>query len=243
MAVTRRLLPRSLVPADVARHRRRRLVHDADHQRLLRLRHYQDLRATSRDRRRRQPLDVRAPRLSSSRSTAACQFAGLATVGGNPSSVWINGQYDTGTFAHEFGHTFGLYHSHALNCHPSVVTPPCSIVEYGDTTDTMGGGTGHYNAFQKQRLGLARLQRVPAHHDGADQRRPTPSTPTNFPARAPKPCNPSRHDRPVVLRRVPAQCGLGHLSVPDRRLLHLATDTDRQQLPSRHDPGDVSPLG
>src|SRR5678815_794682 len=84
---------------------------------------------------------------------STCQFAGLATVGGNPSSVWINGNTSTGTLAHEFGHTLGLYHSHALNCHPTIVTPPCSIVEYGDTTDTMGGGTGHYNAFQKQRIG------------------------------------------------------------------------------------------
>ena len=84
---------------------------------------------------------------------STCQFAGLATVGGNPSSVWINGSTSTGILAHEFGHTLGLYHSHALNCHPTIVTPPCSIVEYGDTTDTMGGGTGHYNAFQKQRIG------------------------------------------------------------------------------------------
>jgi len=84
---------------------------------------------------------------------STCQFAGLATVGGNPSSVWINGNTSTGILAHEFGHTLGLYHSHALNCHPSVVTPPCSIVEYADTTDTMGGGTGHYNAFQKQQIG------------------------------------------------------------------------------------------
>ena len=84
---------------------------------------------------------------------ANCQFAGMASVGGTPSSVWINGNTNTGILAHEFGHTLGLYHSHALNCHPSVVTPPCSIVEYGDTTDTMGGGSGHYNAFQKRRLG------------------------------------------------------------------------------------------
>jgi hypothetical protein len=84
---------------------------------------------------------------------ANCQFAGMGSVGGAPSSVWINGNTNTGILAHEFGHTLGLYHSHALNCHPSVVTPPCSIVEYADTTDTMGGGTGHYNAFQKQRIG------------------------------------------------------------------------------------------
>jgi hypothetical protein len=85
---------------------------------------------------------------------ANCLFAGMGTVGGTPSSVWINGNTYTGILAHEFGHTLGLYHSHALNCHPSVLTPPClPIVEYGDTTDAMGGGTGHYNAFQKQRLG------------------------------------------------------------------------------------------
>ena len=85
--------------------------------------------------------------------SSSCQFAGMGTVGGTPSAVWINGNTNTGILTHEFGHTLGLYHSHALNCHPTIVTPPCSIVEYGDTTDTMGGGTGHYNAFQKQRLG------------------------------------------------------------------------------------------
>jgi len=84
---------------------------------------------------------------------ASCQFAGMGSVGGAPSSVWINGSTTTGLLAHEFGHTLGLYHSNALNCHPTVVTSPCSTVEYGDGTDTMGGGTGHYNAFQKQRLG------------------------------------------------------------------------------------------
>ena len=85
---------------------------------------------------------------------ANCLFAGMGTIGGTPSSVWINGNTYTGILAHEFGHTLGLYHSHALNCHPSVLTPPClPITEYGDTTDAMGGGMGHYNAFQKQRLG------------------------------------------------------------------------------------------
>ena len=41
---------------------------------------------------------------------------------------------------------------------PSAVTPAsssavCALVEYGDSTDMMGGGRGHFNAFQKQRLG------------------------------------------------------------------------------------------
>jgi hypothetical protein len=82
-----------------------------------------------------------------------CLFAGMATVGGNPSSAWINGATNTGILAHELGHNQGLYHSHALNCHPNVLTGTCGVVEYGDGTDAMGGGFGHFNAFQKQRLG------------------------------------------------------------------------------------------
>ena len=117
---------------------------------------------------------------------ANCQFAGMGSVGGAPSSVWINGNTNTGILAHEFGHTLGLYHSHALNCHPSVVTPPCSIVEYGDTTDTMGGGSGHYNAFQKQRLGWLDYNLSPP-ITTCRAAAPTPSTPTKCPARPPKP--------------------------------------------------------
>jgi len=88
---------------------------------------------------------------------ANCQFAGLASVGGAPSSVWINGNTNTGILAHEFGHTLGLYHSHALNCHPTVVTAPCSVVEYGDGIDVMGaGGFGHYNARMREAWRLSR---------------------------------------------------------------------------------------
>src|SRR6185436_20874346 len=81
---------------------------------------------------------------------ANCQFAGMGSVGGAPSSVWINGGTNTRLLAHEFGHTLGLYHSHALNCHPTVLTPPCPpITEYGDTTHPLGGGMGPSNAFPK----------------------------------------------------------------------------------------------
>jgi len=51
------------------------------------------------------------------------------------------------------GHNLGLYHSHALECGAATLGSTCSSIEYGDTLDTMGGGQGHYNAFQKERLG------------------------------------------------------------------------------------------
>ena len=86
--------------------------------------------------------------------TSACPWAGSSTVGGNPSSAWINGQVDNFLgINHELGHGFGLYHSHALRCPPGILGPSCSPVEYGDLADTMGSTYGHFNAFQKGRLG------------------------------------------------------------------------------------------
>jgi hypothetical protein len=86
--------------------------------------------------------------------TSASPWAGLSTLGGNPSSAWINGQADNSfVINHELGHGFGLYHSHGLRCQPGPVGTSCSVVEYGDFTDTMGNTYGHFNAFQKSRLG------------------------------------------------------------------------------------------
>jgi len=82
--------------------------------------------------------------------TANCNWLGMGTVGGNPSTTWINGY--ASFLTHEFGHNLGLYHSHAMDCTALPLSPPCTISEYGDHTDAMGGG-GHYNPFQKQRIG------------------------------------------------------------------------------------------
>jgi M6 family metalloprotease-like protein len=85
---------------------------------------------------------------------STCGMSGQSTIGGNPSETWINGDMSLHTVAHELGHTFGLYHSHALDCGATVIGSNCSVAEYGDHYDTMGlNGNSHFNAFQKERLG------------------------------------------------------------------------------------------
>ena len=60
---------------------------------------------------------------------------------------------DLRIFNHELGHTFGLYHSHGMNCSGVVIGSDCDNIEYGDRLDIMGGRALHFNAFQKERLG------------------------------------------------------------------------------------------
>ncbi len=89
----------------------------------------------------------------------ACTWWGLGTVGGNPSRAWIKGTYSLKVVAHELGHNFGDYHSKSQPCD----TSGCSLIEYGDDRDMMGqSGTGHLNAFQKERLGWLNYGSSPA---------------------------------------------------------------------------------
>ncbi|HEY3305842.1 MAG TPA: NEW3 domain-containing protein [Candidatus Binatia bacterium] len=85
--------------------------------------------------------------------TAACNWWGLGSVGGNPSKAWINGSFQLRVLGHEMGHNFGLYHSKSLSCD----TTACIAQEYGDRWDIMGNpafvNPGHFTAFQKERLG------------------------------------------------------------------------------------------
>ncbi|MGH6934249.1 MAG: NEW3 domain-containing protein, partial [Dongiaceae bacterium] len=87
-------------------------------------------------------------------SNSACGWSGLGTIGGNPSKSWINGLSSFGVYAHEMGHNFGLYHSHALDCGSVTLCASGTTIEYGHFGDTMGNNVdGHYNSFQKERLG------------------------------------------------------------------------------------------
>lgn len=84
----------------------------------------------------------------------ACAWWGLGSVGGNPSQAWINGSFRLKVVAHEMGHNFGLFHSKAWECGTTTLGSSCSSIEYGDSVDMMGNPSiGHFNAFQKERLG------------------------------------------------------------------------------------------
>lgn len=96
----------------------------------------------------------------------ACSFWGQATFGGTPSRAWLNGDLELELTGHELGHNLGLYHGHSLVCDDGTAVGPgsgsvdedpwpnCAHLEYGDGVDIMGSSiSGHYSAYQKERLG------------------------------------------------------------------------------------------
>jgi len=83
----------------------------------------------------------------------ACTWQGRGSVGGAPSEAWINDWFELGIVGHELGHNFGLYHSRSMDCGAAVIGANCTSIEYGDVLDIMGGGTAHFNLYQKERLG------------------------------------------------------------------------------------------
>ena len=99
--------------------------------------------------------------------TQACGWWGLGTIGGSPSCTWTNGRTQVGLYLHELGHNLGLYHAHSRECGSVTYQPSgCAVIEYGDTTDVMGGATGSfpggpYNAWYKRRIGWLTPAEVP----------------------------------------------------------------------------------
>lgn len=82
-------------------------------------------------------------------------YAGLGYVGGVGYHL-ANGYFDVRTSAHELGHNLGLSHANWFDTGDRSTIGPGSNEEYGDPFDTMGGsggGSRHFSASFKSRLG------------------------------------------------------------------------------------------
>lgn len=94
-----------------------------------------------------------------------CTWAGLGAIGPNGQKiVYVNGAnaFDQRVIAHEMGHGFQLDHSDALECGAASVGSTCSDLDQASPDDTMGSRAGHYNVFQKERLGWLGASGMPA---------------------------------------------------------------------------------
>lgn len=76
---------------------------------------------------------------------------GWAEVGGK--RFWINSVTTPGAFAHEFGHTLGLYHAGTMTCGAKIIDDykNCAVDEYSNPFDLMGGSRAllHFSALHK----------------------------------------------------------------------------------------------
>ena len=88
-------------------------------------------------------------------SASGCVSGGGGDIGPDGQRlVFVNGAagFSVIMIAHEMGHGLGLLHSDALDCDATPLGSNCVVRGYTDTADTMGSD-GHFNAFQKERLG------------------------------------------------------------------------------------------
>jgi hypothetical protein len=86
---------------------------------------------------------------------AACEWMGLAELPGR--AAWINGDLNVRVVAHELGHNLGAHHAGGLRCFQEgravAVGGDCTLEEYGDPFDVMGGGARHTSNWNKAKLG------------------------------------------------------------------------------------------
>jgi hypothetical protein len=74
-----------------------------------------------------------------------CPWSGVTQA----ATVYLNGAVTAYLVAHELGHSFGLGHANLTDCKHH----GCGALEYGDPYDTMGVGSGDFNAKAKYDLG------------------------------------------------------------------------------------------
>lgn len=86
-------------------------------------------------------------------------WSGLASVGGQ--KMWLENSTSSKLILHELGHNYGLKHAnywafdYSNGSSTNPVDPTGASQEYGDVTDTMGGGSideGHFHMAAKQEL-------------------------------------------------------------------------------------------
>jgi hypothetical protein len=91
-------------------------------------------------------------------SNDACQWSGLGELPGT--QAWVNGDVGVKTVAHELEHNMGTHHASSYRCttpagNPVAISGNCSIDEYGDPFDVMGGYIArHSSAWHLQQLGF-----------------------------------------------------------------------------------------
>ncbi len=94
---------------------------------------------------------------------SACWWVGMAQLPGR--NTYINGSADwtaaTWLFTptHELGHNYGMNHASTLSCTTAgmrvAFSDNCTLDEYGDPYDTMGGnGQRHFNTWHRWQIGL-----------------------------------------------------------------------------------------
>jgi hypothetical protein len=85
----------------------------------------------------------------------ACDWPGMAELPGSVS--WINGELSVRVVGHELGHNLGVNHAGGLRCVeggvPVAIGGSCSLEEYADPFDIMGGGGRHTSNWNKAKLG------------------------------------------------------------------------------------------